>query len=78
MLFGLACLLGYLTCIVRYNEPYRLFEPRRLIHMFLAYYLTVNLIRTRESLRLFLLLYFFAIILKSFQGLYLYSMGVVY
>ncbi len=74
-LFGLACILGYITCIVRYDDPSRLFEPRRLLHFFIAYYLTVNLIRTKKSLQIFLLIYFSAIVLKSIEGVYLYSMG---
>lgn len=74
-LFGLACLLGYITCIVLYHEPARLFEPRRLLHFFIAYFLMVNLIRTKESLRWFLLIYAIAIILKSVQGVYLFYGG---
>lgn len=74
-LFGLTCILGYITCIVLYHEPGRLFEPRRLLHFFIAYFLTVNLIRTKESLRWFLLIYTIAIILKSFQGVYLFYGG---
>jgi O-antigen ligase len=74
-LFGLACVLGYLTCIYLYHEPGRLFEPRRLLHFFLSYFFTVNLIRSKESLKWFLLIYAIAIILKSFQGVYLFYGG---
>ena len=74
-LFGLACLAGYATCIWLYHEPSRVFEPRRLLHFFAAYYLTVNLIRTEESLKLFLWIYFAAIVCKSVEGVFLYSMG---
>lgn len=74
-LFGLACVLGYLTCVYLYHEPGRLFEPRRLLHFFIAYFFTVNLIRTKESLKWFLLIYAAAIILKSFQGVYLFYGG---
>ncbi len=74
-LFGFACVMGYITCIVLYHEPGRLFEPRRLLHFFIAYFLTVNLIRTKESLRWFLLIYALAIILKSVQGMYLFYGG---
>ncbi len=73
--FGAACALGYLTCILLYGDPGRLFEPRRLLHFFLAYFLTVNLIRTKQSLQLFLLIFFAAISLKAIQGVYLYTLG---
>jgi|GEM_PF-1979881 O-antigen ligase len=74
-LFGCACVLGYVTCIVRYQDATRLFEPRRLIHLFAAYFLTVNLIRTKRSLQLFLWIYFAAIVFKALEGVVLYSMG---
>jgi O-antigen ligase len=74
-LFGVACVMGYVTCIYLYHEPTRLFEPRRLLHFFAAYFLTVNLLRTRESLRMFLFIYFVAITLKSLEGVFLYTMG---
>lgn len=74
-LFGLACLIGYITCIQLYGDPGRLFEPRRLLHFFLAYLLTVNLIRTKSAIRLFLLIYLTAVVLKATQGLFLYTLG---
>lgn len=74
-IFGLACLIGYITCIRLYGEPTRLFEPRRLLHFFIAYYLAVNLIRTRDSLKWFLFIYFAAIALKALQGVQLYTLG---
>ncbi|MBN2327344.1 MAG: O-antigen ligase family protein [Candidatus Omnitrophica bacterium] len=74
-LFGAACLLGYLSCILFYHDPARLFEPRRLLHFFIAYFLTVNLIRTKSSLRVFLTLFFLAVCLKALQGVYLYTAG---
>ncbi|MDX9754528.1 MAG: O-antigen ligase family protein [bacterium] len=74
-LFGFACLLGYATCIVLYHEPTRIFEPRRLLHFFVAFFLTVNLLQTKESLRTFLTIYFAAIVLKAIEGVFLYTMG---
>lgn len=73
--FGLSCAMGYLTCVWMYGDPARLFEPRRILHFFIAYFLTVNLIRTKESLQLFLLIYFTAVILKSIQGIALFNAG---
>jgi len=75
MFFGLAALIGYLTCIRLYGDPLRLFEPRRMLHFFLSYFLAVNLIRTKSSLQAFLSLFFFAVILKSLEGGYLYLLG---
>ncbi len=75
LLFGLACLIGYITCLRLYGDPGRLFEPRRLLHFFVAYYLTVNLIRSKASLKAFLTLFFIAVIMKSLQGMYIYLSG---
>lgn len=74
-LFAASCVLGYLTCIYLYGDPGRVFEPRRLLHFFAAYFLTVNLIRDKESLKIFLVIFFFAIALKGLQGVYLYIQG---
>ncbi|MGC9326374.1 MAG: O-antigen ligase family protein, partial [Candidatus Hinthialibacter sp.] len=74
-LFGAACLLGYISCLILYHDATRLFEPRRLLHFFAAYFLTVNLIRTKSSLRVFLTLFFLAVCLKALQGVYLYTAG---
>lgn len=73
--FGFACLIGYLTGLWMHRDPSRLFEPRRLIHFFVAYYLTVNLIRDKRALRLFLMFFFFAVCLKALQGIYLFTVG---
>ncbi|MBZ0255384.1 hypothetical protein K8I31_04950, partial [bacterium] len=73
--FGLACLLGYVTCIRLYGDPGRMFEPRRLLHFYLAYFLTVNLIRSKQALRIFLMVFFAAVVLKGLQGVYLYTLG---
>lgn len=75
LIFGAACFLGYLTCIRLYGDPARLFEPRRLLHFYLAYYLTVNLIRSKQSLKLFLMIFFAAVTLKGLQGVFLYTLG---
>ncbi|MDP8245349.1 MAG: O-antigen ligase family protein [Candidatus Hinthialibacter antarcticus] len=73
--FGLACLLGYITCIRLYGDPGRLFEPRRLLHFYLAYFLTVNLIRSKQALKMFLMVFFAAVALKGLQGVFLYTLG---
>jgi len=67
--------VGYLTCLRLYHDPARLFEPRRLLHFFLAYFLTVNLIRTRGMVRAFLVLFLVAVVLKAFEGVFLYAEG---
>lgn len=75
IVFGLACLLGYVTCIRLYGDPGRLFEPRRLLHFYLGYFLTVNLIRSKKALRMFLMVFFAAVVLKGLQGVFLYTLG---
>ena len=54
-----------------YGDPSRLFEPRRILHLFIGYFLAVNLLRTRDSLRMFLTI-FLAIVLKSWRSLALF------
>lgn len=75
LLFGLACLSGFITCLVLYHDPSRVFEPRRLLHFFAAYFLTVNLIRNKESLHFFLAVFFIAVCLKALQGIFLFTGG---
>ncbi len=74
-LFAVACAISYLTCLWLYGDPARIFEPRRLLHFFAAYFLTVNLIQTKESLRMFLAIFFIAVILKGLEGVFLYTSG---
>ncbi|MGI6455697.1 MAG: O-antigen ligase family protein [bacterium] len=74
-LFGLSCIIGYFTMIQFMGDPSRLFEPRRILHLFIGYFLAVNLLRTRDSLRMFLTIFFLAIVLKSLEGVWLYSSG---
>ena len=74
--FALACVLGYLTCVYLTGEPTRAFEPRRLLHFFLGYFLTVNIINTQDRLRLLMWIFGGAVILKSLEGLYLIQQGV--
>lgn len=73
--FGAACLAGYLACLMYHKNPALLFEPRRLMHLFVAYYLTVNLLRTKESLRMFLTILLAAVALKALEGVYLFTAG---
>ncbi len=73
--FASACVIGYLTCIHLTGDPSRVFEPRRLLHFFLSFFLTVNIINTRERLRLLLWIFGAAVILKSLEGLYLIHQG---
>lgn len=74
-LFAAACVLGYATCVVLYGDPARVFEPRRLLHFFCAYFLTINLIRDKKALQLFITIYLVAITCKAMQGVYLYLLG---
>lgn len=73
--FAIACLVGYITCLRLYGDSSRLFEPRRLLHFFIPYFLTVNLIRTKQSLQALISIFFIAVILKSIEGTYLYLLG---
>ncbi|HPP00381.1 MAG TPA: O-antigen ligase family protein [bacterium] len=73
--FGAACVVGYITCLFYYKDPALLFEPRRLMHLFVAYYLTVNLLRTKESLLIFLTILLAAVALKAGEGVYLFTAG---
>lgn len=73
--FAVACLVGYLTCIRLTGEPERLFEPRRILHFYLSFFLTVNIIRSRTSLRLLMWIFAVAVILKSLEGIYLIWAG---
>ncbi len=75
ILFALVSVMGYATCLILYHDPARVFEPRRLAHFFVAYFLTVNLIRSRDSLRVFLTLFFLAVTFKALQGVYLFTAG---
>lgn len=74
-LFGAACLSGYVTGVFYSHDLSRIFEPRRLLHFFAGYYLTVNLIRSKESLRFFLGIFFAAVCLKALQGVFLFTGG---
>ena len=73
--FGIACILGYLTCVHLTGEPQRLFEPRRVLHFYLVFFLVVNIINSPSRLRLLLWTFAAAVILKSLQGVYLYQLG---
>ncbi|MFH1744530.1 MAG: O-antigen ligase family protein [bacterium] len=73
--FGLACVLGYFTCVRLTGDAYRIFEPRRILHFYLVFFLTVNIINTPRRLRLLMWTFAVAVILKSFQGFYLYQHG---
>ncbi|MFB3788464.1 MAG: O-antigen ligase family protein [bacterium] len=73
--FGVACLAGYIACLLYYKNPALLFEPRRLMHLFVAYYLTVNLLRTKASMQMFLTILFAAVALKAMEGAYLFTAG---
>jgi O-antigen ligase len=74
-LFGAACLSGYLTGVLLSHDFSRIFEPRRLLHFFAGYFLAVNLIRSKESLRFFLGVFFAAVCLKALQCVFLFTGG---
>ncbi|MBI1389485.1 MAG: hypothetical protein GC154_13665 [bacterium] len=73
--FAFACALGYATCLRLYGDPGRLWEPRRLAHFFAAYFLAVNLIRDKKTLKVFMAIYFTAVAAKGLQGVFLYTLG---
>jgi len=75
LFYAAMCLFGYLVCIALYGDPTRLFEPRRLLHFFLTYFLTVNLLRSKEALQMFLLIYFSGLVLQAWKGVYMYLGG---
>ncbi len=73
--FGLACVAGYITCVRLTGEAGRIFEPRRILHFYVVFFLTVNIITTRERLKLLLWVFGAAVILKSAEGMCLYFQG---
>ncbi len=67
--------IGYLTGGYNSGNWTRIYEPRRMVHFFAAYFLFTNLIDNRRKFDTFLLIFLAATGLKGIHGMWLYAHG---